>query len=45
MSASTPDPTGRPLAEGPHDPEHDPTASYALEPEYVASLTRRVILN
>ncbi len=43
MSASTPDPTGRPLAEGPHDPEHDPTASYALEPEYVEALTRRIL--
>lgn len=28
---------------GPHDPEHDPTASYALEPEYVEALTRRVV--
>ena len=28
---------------GPADPEHDPTASYALEPSYVRSLTRRVI--
>lgn len=43
MSASTPDPAGRPLAEGPHDPEHDPTASYALEPEYVGALTRRIV--
>jgi len=43
MSASTPDPTGRPLADGPHDPEHDPTAAYALEPEYVEALTRRIL--
>lgn len=33
---------GGPILEGPHDPEHDPTASYALEPEYVESLTRRL---
>jgi succinate-semialdehyde dehydrogenase / glutarate-semialdehyde dehydrogenase len=25
------------------DPAHDPTASYALEPSYVAALTRRVV--
>ncbi len=43
MSAPTPDPAGRPLADGPHDPEHDPTASYALEPEYVEALTRRIL--
>lgn len=45
MSASTPDPasgTG-PLAEGPLDPEHHAGASYALEPEYVAALTARII--
>ena len=41
MSASN-SPTG-PLVEGPHDPEHDPRASYALEPDHVASLTRRVL--
>src|SRR3954471_22658767 len=28
---------------GPADPEHDPTASYALDPAYVRSLTVRVI--
>jgi succinate-semialdehyde dehydrogenase/glutarate-semialdehyde dehydrogenase len=28
---------------GPADPEHDPTASYALDPAYVRSLTRRVL--
>jgi succinate-semialdehyde dehydrogenase/glutarate-semialdehyde dehydrogenase len=32
-----------PLVDGPHDPEHDPRASYALEPEYVATLTGRVL--
>lgn len=34
---------GRHVAEGPHDPEHDPRASYVLEPEYVAALTERVV--
>ncbi len=29
--------------DGPADPEHDPTASYALEPAYVRSLTSRVL--
>jgi len=28
---------------GPHDPEHDLTASYALEPGYVRGLTDRVV--
>src|SRR3954463_362913 len=28
---------------GPADPEHDPTASYALDPAYVRSLTGRVV--
>ncbi len=28
---------------GPADPEHDPTASYALDPAYVRELTRRVV--
>jgi len=41
MSASNPD--HRPLVEGPRDPEHDPAAAYALEPEYVARLTARVL--
>ena len=41
MSASNPTPGG-PLVEGPHDPEHDPTASYALEPDYVSALTSRI---
>jgi acyl-CoA reductase-like NAD-dependent aldehyde dehydrogenase len=31
-----------PVVEGPHDPEHDPTASYALDRAYVAALTRRI---
>jgi succinate-semialdehyde dehydrogenase/glutarate-semialdehyde dehydrogenase len=35
-------PGGGPLVDGPADPEHDPTAAYALEPEDVAVLTRRV---
>jgi succinate-semialdehyde dehydrogenase / glutarate-semialdehyde dehydrogenase len=43
MSASSPDPAGSPLVDGPHDPEHDPTAAYALEPEYVQALTRRIL--
>ena len=43
MSAQNPSPAGGPLVEGPHDPEHDPTASYALEPEYVENLTRRIV--
>ena len=41
MSAQSP--SGGPLVDGPHDPEHDPRASYALEPDYVASLTRRIV--
>ncbi|WGL51769.1 succinic semialdehyde dehydrogenase [Nocardioides sp. BP30] len=43
MSASNPD--RRPLVEGPRDPEHDPAASYALEPDYVGRLTARVLAN
>jgi acyl-CoA reductase-like NAD-dependent aldehyde dehydrogenase len=35
-------PSSGPLVEGPHDPEHDPTASYALDRGYVADLTRRL---
>ena len=42
MSAQNPTPAGGPLVEGPHDPEHDPRASYALEPEYVEGLTSRL---
>lgn len=41
MNAPEPKPDG-PLVEGPHDPEHDPAASYALEPGYAARLTRRI---
>jgi succinate-semialdehyde dehydrogenase / glutarate-semialdehyde dehydrogenase len=50
MSAPTSGPSGKgnihgrgPLLGGPSDPEHDPRASYALEPEYVAGLTGRVL--
>lgn len=35
--------SGGPVVEGPHDPEHDPRASYALEPDYVARLTDRIL--
>ena len=38
-----PTPAGGPLVEGPADPEHDPTAAYALEPDYVAGLTSRLV--
>ncbi|TIC84339.1 succinic semialdehyde dehydrogenase [Nocardioides sp. GY 10127] len=34
---------GDPLLDGPHDPEHDPRASYVLEPSHVASLTGRIV--
>ncbi|MSZ76634.1 MAG: aldehyde dehydrogenase family protein [Actinobacteria bacterium] len=43
MNAANPTPAGGPVVEGPHDPEHDPTASYALEPDYVAALTSRLV--
>ena len=43
MSDRNPSPAGGPLVEGPRDPEHDATASYALEPEYAESLTRRLL--
>jgi succinate-semialdehyde dehydrogenase/glutarate-semialdehyde dehydrogenase len=43
MSAQTPSSAGGPLLQGPSDPEHDPTAAYALEPDDVATLTRRVL--
>jgi acyl-CoA reductase-like NAD-dependent aldehyde dehydrogenase len=36
-------PSSGPLVEGPHDPEHDPTASYALDRGYVRSLTQRLV--
>jgi len=35
--------SGGPVVDGPHDPEHDPRASYALEPDYVARLTERIV--
>lgn len=35
--------TPNPLVDGPHDPEHDPSAVYALEPDYVSALTRRIV--
>jgi len=41
MTAQTP--SGGPVLDGPHDPEHHPAASYALEPDYVARLTRHVL--
>lgn len=41
MSAQTP--AGGPLVEGPADPEHDPRAAYALEPDYVENLTKRIV--
>ncbi|MDF1603991.1 succinic semialdehyde dehydrogenase [Nocardioides sp. YIM 152315] len=43
MSPHHPTPAGDPAVVGPHDPEHDPRASYALEPEYVAALTDRLV--
>ena len=43
MSAPNPVPSGGPAVDGPHDPEHDPRASYGLEPDYVAGLTRRLV--
>lgn len=43
MNAANRTPANDPMLHGPDDPEHDPTASYALEPEYVEALTRRVI--
>ncbi|MBO0845401.1 MAG: succinate-semialdehyde dehydrogenase (NADP(+)) [Nocardioides sp.] len=36
-------PSSGPLVEGPHDPEHDPTASYALDRGYVQRLTERLV--
>jgi succinate-semialdehyde dehydrogenase/glutarate-semialdehyde dehydrogenase len=43
MSAQNPASAGGPVVEGPHDPEHDPRASYGLEPEYTAALTTRLV--
>src|SRR5688500_17962569 len=44
MSEQTPatGPLGN-LAGGPADPEHDATATYALDPGYVTGLTRRIV--
>ena len=36
-------PSPGPLVEGPHDPEHDPTASYALDRGYVRDLSAEVV--
>src|SRR3954453_6134823 len=36
-------PSSGPLVEGPHDPEHDPTATYALDRGYVQRLTERLV--
>ena len=43
MSAQNPTSAGGPLLQGPSDPWHDPTAAYALEPDDVAKLTRRLV--
>ncbi|MFT3874546.1 MAG: succinic semialdehyde dehydrogenase [Nocardioides sp.] len=43
MTSQTPSPADGPVVDGPRDPEHDPSASYALEPEYVEALTRRIL--
>jgi succinate-semialdehyde dehydrogenase/glutarate-semialdehyde dehydrogenase len=43
MSAEMPTPAGGPVVEGPHDPELDPTATYALDRGYVAALTDRLV--
>jgi succinate-semialdehyde dehydrogenase / glutarate-semialdehyde dehydrogenase len=43
MSAQHPSPAGGSFVGGPPDPEHDPTASYALAPSVTAALTRRVL--
>ncbi len=44
MSAQPePSPSSSGQQTGPADPEHDPTASYALDPAYVRSLTSRVV--
>jgi succinate-semialdehyde dehydrogenase / glutarate-semialdehyde dehydrogenase len=43
MSAPNPAEAGGPLLHGPADPEHDRTASYALDRSYVDGLTRRIL--
>jgi len=42
-SAGNHAPLGGHLVDGPRDPEHDPAATYALEPDYVDALTRRIV--
>ncbi len=41
-SMTSVNPSGDPLLTGPHDPEHDPRATYALEPEYAGRLVDRL---
>ena len=43
MSAQNPTSADGALLQGPRDHEHDPTAEYALEPDDVAKLTRRLV--
>ena len=43
MSAQNPEPnTGDSLVDI-HDPEHNPAATYALEPDYVEALTSQIV--
>ncbi len=42
MSAHGADPAD-PTVTGPHDPEHEPSATLAFEPEHAAELTRRIV--
>jgi succinate-semialdehyde dehydrogenase/glutarate-semialdehyde dehydrogenase len=43
MSARTPEPPTNPTVEGPQDPEHNIAGSYALDQQYVASLTSHLL--
>ncbi len=44
MSAQNPEPkSGDSVVDGPHDPEHNPAATYALEPDYVEALTGLIL--
>ncbi|HET6625651.1 MAG TPA: succinic semialdehyde dehydrogenase [Nocardioidaceae bacterium] len=43
VQPESPRPSAGPGTADPRDPEHDLTASYALEPAYVRALTRRVV--
>ncbi len=43
MSEQNPDGPRSHTTDGPRDPEHDPSAHYALDRDYVAGLTRRLI--